>query len=654
MPYIINKADGTPLTTLEDGTLDNSTSIGLIGRNYTGYGETQNENFLLLLENFANSNPPARPLEGQTWFNKTTKNLFSYNGTSWNPVGAAYTGNVPPAENDGQLWYKVSTEQLFVYYDNAWNLIGPEALEGFAETKWRTSVLRDVDDIDRPVSELVINDVVIAISTSVDFTIKPTNPRTGFFNLKAGINLRSDKNYIGSLIGNASTASKLETARTINGAPFDGSQNINVTALTAQRLIAGNYLSGASFDGSTEITWNVQATSENTIGRIVARDSAGDFSAGTITANLIGNVSGNVTATIGVSSFNSITANTVTGNLIGNATSAGRLQTPRLINGVSFDGQGDITVTAAAGTITGSALASNVLSSSLTSVGVLNFLRTGETGVYVGTTDQFRIHIDGVTPTIRIINNQKLKIDLVDTATVAGRIEINLIPSQESLSLGGANQPALIPDSANNVNLGHPFAKWDKIYANSFEGYVLADDVKGGSRGSILYQNNPNSTDKLAIGSQGQVLRVGASGLPEWQSASITNVGNSLVVRDPVGNFAAGTITASLNGNATTATLATAATRLQTARRINGILFDGTQDINVTGTTPVWAGVTSLGNIVATYANNTAYPPGFKVAFLQERTINIFTGNGAVYFTEYYRRVVEKINFSNGWADVGG
>ena len=180
MPYIINKADGTPLTTLEDGTLDNSTSLGLIGRNYTGYGETQNENFLLLLENFANSNPPARPLEGQTWFNKTTKTLFSYNGTAWSPVGAAYTGNVPPAENDGQLWYKVSSDQLYVYYNNSWNLIGPEALDGFGETKWRTSILKDVDDVDRPVSELVIDGVVNAIATPVDFTIKPTNPRTGF------------------------------------------------------------------------------------------------------------------------------------------------------------------------------------------------------------------------------------------------------------------------------------------------------------------------------------------------------------------------------------------------------------------------------------------------------------------------------------------
>lgn len=654
MPYIINKADGTPLTTLEDGTLDNSTSIGLIGRNYTGYGETQNENFLFLLENFANSNPPARPLEGQTWFNRTTKTLYSYNGNSWNPVGAAFISEIPPAENNGQLWFKISTEQLFVFYDGLWRLIGPEAVLGFGVTKWRASVLKDVENVDQPVTELVIDGNIIAISTNTDFTINPINPRPGFFNLKAGINLRSDKTFTGSLNGNSLTATKLETAKTINGVQFDGSQNISITSPTSQSLSPGNYITGSTFNGSLPVTWNISASSENILGRLVARDSAGNFSAGTITADLVGNVQGNVTTNAGLSTFNNINANVITAALIGNATSADRLRNPRLINGVSFDGQGNITVTAESNTLTGTVLASNVVSSSLTSVGTLNFLRTGETGVYVGTTDQFRIHIDGSTPTIRVTNNQKLKIDLVDTDTVAGRVELSLIPSEDSLSLGGPNQPALVPDSSGIMNLGHPFAKWDRVYANNFEGYILADDVRGGLRGSILYQSNSNVTDKLAIGTTGQILRVGASGLPEWQSAAVGNVGNSVVIRDGSGNFSANTVTANLNGNASTATLAASATKLQTARRINGVLFDGTADINVTGTTPIWAGVTSLGNIVATYANNTAYPPGFKVAFLQERTLNIFTGNGAVYFTEYYRRVVQKINFSNGWADVGG
>lgn len=87
------------------------------------------------------------------------------------------------------------------------------------------------------------------------------------------------------------------------------------------------------------------ATSANTNSAIVARDSSGNFSAGTITATLSGN-----------------------------ASTATALQTARTINGTSFDGTANITVTAAAGTLTGTTLNSTVVNSSLTSVGTLSGL----------------------------------------------------------------------------------------------------------------------------------------------------------------------------------------------------------------------------------------------------------------------------------------
>ena len=86
MPYIINKYSGSELVVLQDGTLDTSTSIGLLGRNYVGYGEVQNENFLFLLENFAGTNPPARAVEGQTWYDSVNNRLNTYDGTNWVPV----------------------------------------------------------------------------------------------------------------------------------------------------------------------------------------------------------------------------------------------------------------------------------------------------------------------------------------------------------------------------------------------------------------------------------------------------------------------------------------------------------------------------------------------------------------------------------------
>jgi hypothetical protein len=202
MSYIVNKFDGTVLIVLEDGTLDTTTSVGLVGRNYIGYGETQNENFVYLLENFASGNPPTKPLEGQGWFNKVSKQLNVYNGTDWVPVSAASVGSIPPVEAEGQLWYKITTEQLYVFSNDRWNLIGPEAIEGFGETKWKARSIRDLDNNNRPILVQVIDDEVTAISTNSDFTINPTDNINGFFNLKRGINLKTDSQKNNLLILN--------------------------------------------------------------------------------------------------------------------------------------------------------------------------------------------------------------------------------------------------------------------------------------------------------------------------------------------------------------------------------------------------------------------------------------------------------------------
>ena len=69
MAYTIVKSDGTVLTTIADGTINTtSTSLGLPGRNYAGYGSALDTNFVHVTENFADSTPPANPLRGQLWY----------------------------------------------------------------------------------------------------------------------------------------------------------------------------------------------------------------------------------------------------------------------------------------------------------------------------------------------------------------------------------------------------------------------------------------------------------------------------------------------------------------------------------------------------------------------------------------------------------
>jgi hypothetical protein len=128
MGYIINRYNGQVLTTVEDGTVNLTTEVKFVGRNFAGYGETQNENFLHLMENFANPTPPGKPLSGMIWYDSTTNKIKFYDGTRWRTTGSAEVSSLQPTGNvEGDLWWNPSTNQL--YARNAqgeWVLVGPQ------------------------------------------------------------------------------------------------------------------------------------------------------------------------------------------------------------------------------------------------------------------------------------------------------------------------------------------------------------------------------------------------------------------------------------------------------------------------------------------------------------------------------------------------
>ena len=89
MPYTVDYSTSSKTAiTVNDGTVDTSTSVNLIGKNYTNFGELLNENLLHLLENFANANAPTNPTEGQLWYDTTNSLLKLYDNGSWFQIGA--------------------------------------------------------------------------------------------------------------------------------------------------------------------------------------------------------------------------------------------------------------------------------------------------------------------------------------------------------------------------------------------------------------------------------------------------------------------------------------------------------------------------------------------------------------------------------------
>jgi len=84
MPYTIDYSNsGKTAIVVNDGTIDTSTSIGLIGKNYTRFGETLNENMLHLLENFANATAPTNPTEGQLWYDSAESQMKFFDNGIW-------------------------------------------------------------------------------------------------------------------------------------------------------------------------------------------------------------------------------------------------------------------------------------------------------------------------------------------------------------------------------------------------------------------------------------------------------------------------------------------------------------------------------------------------------------------------------------------
>ena len=162
MSYILNKTNGTIVTTVQDASIDSTADLTFVGRNYAGYGEIQNENFVKLLENFANTTAPTKPIEGEIWYDTANKHLNFYDAIEWKSIATLEVQTTSPLDVAtpaiGDLWYNKTEQQLNVFNGEKYILIGPPV---GADTKagWRG-----------------------------DFETATTNPNIKIYNIKAVIN----------------------------------------------------------------------------------------------------------------------------------------------------------------------------------------------------------------------------------------------------------------------------------------------------------------------------------------------------------------------------------------------------------------------------------------------------------------------------------
>lgn len=189
MAYQINKTDGTIVSTVADGQIDsNSTDLTLIGKNYSGFGETLNENFIKLLENFSSVSAPVRPIRGQIWFDSTESKVKVYNGIQFVPVSSATISSTRPSTlGIGDLWYNDVEKQLFFFDGTDPILLAPlySAIQGVSGLQVRS--ILDTLNQTRVITLLYNNGILLGIFAKDSFT--PKNAIDGFSgNIDPGFN----------------------------------------------------------------------------------------------------------------------------------------------------------------------------------------------------------------------------------------------------------------------------------------------------------------------------------------------------------------------------------------------------------------------------------------------------------------------------------
>ena len=286
MAYIIRKYSGATLGTISDGNYDDSkTSLTLVGRNYSNYGQIMTDNLVYLLENFARSTAPSNPLPGQLWWDSGQTRLKVYaSGTiGWKIISSATAqATAPSTIIAGDLWWDTNEEQLYTYNGTSpfnaagWILVGPpyKKSKGKSGAIWEqiTDTLSSVHDVVVMYLDGVRTGIV---STDSEFT--PLTAITGFTTIRPGYNLSSAGTFNGtannaSYLGGQPAANYLRsdesdttagalTIQNNSGLTIGLNSNLSITTNSSGSAIITN----SRQNGDIDVYTNVGGTSTNII-----------------------------------------------------------------------------------------------------------------------------------------------------------------------------------------------------------------------------------------------------------------------------------------------------------------------------------------------------------------------------------------------------
>jgi hypothetical protein len=295
MSYTITLTDGAIFATVADGTINTASSMTLVGKNYAGYGQFLDTNFIRLLESGSNTTAPGAPLEGQLWWDSGASLLKVYNGTIFKTISAATASASAPTSNvTGDLWYDTVNQQLKVYTGTTFLLIGPQFSAGEGTSGAIVATIVDNTSVSHIVVQLYVNDSIVGM-ISKDATFTPQTAISGFSTIRPGITLSS---LVGAQVplfqGTATNSQLLNNLASSSFMRTDAN-----TATTGTLSVLNN--AGVSVGNNSDLRMSVLGADVN----IRNQTSGGNLTFGV-------NVAGNVQPTLTIFGSNG----TVSGNQI--------------------------------------------------------------------------------------------------------------------------------------------------------------------------------------------------------------------------------------------------------------------------------------------------------------------------------------------------
>ena len=443
MAYTINLTDGTVFATVNDGTVNTASSMTLVGKNYAGYGEFLDENFIHLLENGSNTTAPSAPLTGQLWWDKTNTLLKVYNGTTFKTISAATASATQPASNvTGDLWYDTTNQQVKVYTGSSFIVVGP----AFTSTEGTAGAIPETVN-DNTATPHYITGLYVA-GTRVAIVSKDSN-----FTAAAPTSTLFPTIYKGITISNS--------ADTVMAGNVRNTGNVVITSGGATTAIIQS--TGALITGFTSVTGNVTGGNILTNGIVSAT--------GNVTGlNFIGNViappggplatTGNITGgNLLTSGLVSVTGNITGGNIntVGLVTATGNVRGGNVISAAAISG---VSVVATGNVDSGNLRSSGLISvtgniSSAANVAGTYFLGNGSqlTGLSLGVS--VTKFVNGTTEGNVGVTNGNINFNVggvsnvvvIDTSTVYANVV-----SVASIAKTGTNAVGNIGSSSNYFN----------------------------------------------------------------------------------------------------------------------------------------------------------------------------------------------------------